>query len=124
MLRMMLKSKVHRATVTMADLDYVGSIEIDFNLMEAADLIENEQVHVWNVTTGDRFVTYTVEGPPGSGVICVNGAAAHKANAGDLVIIASFTELEDEAARKHRPKLVFVDEHNRVLPQERIALAR
>ena len=124
MLRMMLKSKVHRATVTMADLDYVGSIEIDLNLMEAADLIENEQVHVWNVTTGDRFVTYSVEGPRGSGVICVNGAAAHKANAGDLVIIASFTELEDEAARRHQPKLVFVDEHNRVLPQERIALAR
>ena len=124
MLRTMLKSKVHRATVTRADLDYVGSIEIDRNLMEAADLIENEQVHVWNVTTGDRFVTYAVTGARGSGVICINGAAAHKANVGDLVIIASFTELEDEPARAFKPRLVFVDERNRALPGERVAVAR
>jgi aspartate 1-decarboxylase len=124
MLRMMLKSKVHRATVTMADVDYVGSIEIDTNLLEAADLIENEQVHVWNVTTGDRFVTYAVPGARGSGVICVNGAAAHKANVGDLVIIASFSQMEDAAARNYKPTLVFVDERNRALPAERIAVAR
>lgn len=122
--RIMLKSKIHRATVTMADLDYVGSIEIDENLMEAAEVIENEQVHVWNITTGDRFVTYVVTGERGSGVICINGAAAHLANPGDLVIIASFTELEDEAARSHRPRLVFVDEKNRVLPEEKVAVCR
>ena len=78
MTRKMLKSKIHRAVVTRADLDYVGSIEIDVNLMEAADIIANEQVHVWNITTGDRFVTYAVPGKAGSGVICINGAAAHQ----------------------------------------------
>jgi len=122
--RIMLKSKIHRATVTQADLDYVGSIEIDLDLMEASDVIENEQVHVWNVTTGQRFVTYVVEGPRGSGVICINGAAAHRANEGDLVIIASFIELEAEAAKKFKPRLVFVDERNRSLPMEKVAVAR
>ena len=122
MTRTLLKSKIHRATVTMADLDYVGSIEIDENLMEAADILVNEQVHVWNVTTGDRFVTYAVTGPRNSGVICVNGAAAHLANAGDLMIIATFTELEDEAARQWEPRLVFVDGHNRAIPEERLAV--
>jgi aspartate 1-decarboxylase len=120
----MLKSKVHRARVTMAAVDYVGSIEIDQDLMEAADLIENEQVHVWNVTTGDRFITYAVTGRRGSGVICINGAAAHKARVGDLVIIASFTDLEDRAARQHKPALVFVDEQNHIVPRERLAVAR
>lgn len=122
MTRNMLKSKIHRATVTRADLDYVGSIEIDENLMEAADILVNEQVHVWNVTTGDRFVTYAVPGPRQSGVICVNGAAAHLANAGDLVIIASFTELKDEAARQWEPRLIFVDPRNRIIPEERLAV--
>lgn len=122
--RRMLKSKIHRATVTQADLDYVGSIAIDTDLMEAADIIDNEQVHVWNITTGDRFVTYAVPGKAGSGVICINGAAAHLANPGDLVIIASFTEMESEEARAHKPRLVFVDAHNRVLPEEKVACAR
>ena len=122
MTRKMLKSKIHRATVTVADLDYVGSIEIDQDLMEAADFLVNEQVHVWNVTTGDRFVTYAVPGPRSSGVICVNGAAAHLANAGDLVIIASFTEMPDEAARQWEPRLVFVDQDNRIVPEERLAV--
>ncbi len=122
--RIMLKSKIHRATVTQADLDYVGSIEIDLDLMEASDIIENEQVHVWNVTTGQRFITYAVEGPRGSGVICINGAAAHRANEGDLVIIATFIELEAEAAKKFKPKLVFVDERNRSMPLEKVAVAR
>ena len=122
MTRNMLKSKIHRATVTQADLDYVGSIEIDQDLMEAADFLVNEQVHVWNVTTGDRFVTYAVPGPRSSGVICVNGAAAHLANAGDLVIIASFAEMPDEAARKWEPRLVFVDADNRIVPEERLAV--
>lgn len=124
MIRNMLKSKVHRATVTMADLDYVGSIEIDKELMEASDILENEQVHVWNVTTGQRFVTYAVEGPRHSGVICVNGAAAHRANVGDVVIIACFVQLDEAEAKRHTPLLVFVDEHNRILPEERVAVAR
>ena len=118
MVREMLKSKIHRATVTRSDLDYVGSIEIDLNLMEAADIIHNEQVHVWNVTSGDRFVTYAVPGKRGSGVICVNGAAAHLAEAGDLVIIASFTTLEEQAARSWRPRVILVDEQNRIIPEE------
>jgi aspartate 1-decarboxylase len=122
--RTMLKSKIHRATVTQADIDYVGSIEIDLDLMEAADLIENEQVHVWNVTTGDRFQTYAIHGPRGSGRICINGAAAHLANAGDLVIIASFTELADKEARAFRPELVFVDSENRIVPHEKLAAVR
>jgi len=114
MTRRMLKSKIHRATVTQADLDYVGSIAIDDDLMEAADIIENEQVHVWNITTGDRFVTYAIPGGRGSGVICINGAAAHMANPGDLVIIASFVDMESAQAKKWEPELVFVDEHNRI----------
>lgn len=122
-MRNMLKSKIHRATVTMADLDYIGSIEIDENLMEAADIIYNEQVHVWNVTTGDRFVTYAVPGPRGSGVICINGAAAHCANTGDVVIIASFVQMEEEAARKYKQRLIFVDGDNRMIPEERLSFA-
>jgi len=123
MTRNLLKSKIHRATVTQADLDYVGSIEIDADLMEAADLLENEMVHVWNITTGQRFVTYAIPGRSGSGVICINGAAAHRANEGDLVIIASFVHLDEEEARSWRPRLVFVDEHNRVVPEEKLAFA-
>ncbi len=124
MTRKMLKSKIHRATVTQADLDYVGSIAIDENLMEAADILDNEQVHVWNITTADRFVTYAIPGERGSGTICINGAAAHLANEGDLVIIASFVEMEAEEARSWKPSLVFVDGRNRVLPAEKVAVAR
>jgi len=124
MQRTMLKSKIHRAVVTQADVDYVGSIEIDQDLMEAADLITNEQVHVWNVTNGLRFVTYAIPAPPGSGRICINGAAARLASAGDLVIVASFTELPDQEARAFRPRLVFVDGANRIIPHERLAVCR
>jgi aspartate 1-decarboxylase len=120
----MLKSKIHRATVTRSDIDYIGSIEIAQDLMEAADLFVNEQVHVWNVTTGDRFVTYAVPGPRHSGVICVNGAAAHLANQGDLVIVASFAAVEEEAARNWQPTLVFVDAKNRIIPEEKLAVVR
>ena len=114
MTRKMLRAKIHRATVTQADVDYEGSITIDRRLMEAADLRSNEAVCVWNVTNGNRFETYTVEGEPDSGVICVNGAAAHLVRPGDLIIIAAFTWLEEEAARAHEPKVVFVDERNHV----------
>jgi aspartate 1-decarboxylase len=109
----MLKCKIHRATVTRSDLDYEGSIEIDRSLMEAAKLLPFELVHVWNVTNGERFQTYAVPGKPGSGTICINGAAAHRARVGDLVIIASFVTLDEAEARAYKPTLVFVDEKNR-----------
>ncbi|HYR95126.1 MAG TPA: aspartate 1-decarboxylase [Candidatus Binatus sp.] len=114
MMRKMMRAKIHRATVTEANVDYEGSITIDRRLMDATDLLPNEAVCVWNVTNGNRFETYAVEGPPDSGVVCVNGAAAHLVRAGDLVIIAAFTWLEEDAARKHEPKVVFVDEQNRI----------
>ena len=109
----MLKSKIHRATVTQADRDYEGSVTIDRALMKAADILPFEEVHCWNVSRGTRFSTYAIEGDANSGTICVNGAAAHLAQAGDLIIIATFTELDDAAARQHRPVVVFVDEKNR-----------
>ncbi len=117
MMRKMMRAKIHRATVTQADVDYEGSITIDRRLLDATDLLPNEAVCVWNVTNGNRFETYAVEGEYDSGVICVNGAAAHLVNPGDLVIIAAFTWLEEAAARKHAPKVVFVDEHNRIREQ-------
>lgn len=107
----LLKSKIHRATVTDAHLDYVGSISIDSDLLEKAGIQKGEQVHVWNVTNGQRFVTYAIPAPAGSGTIQINGSAAHRAKAGDKVIIAAFV-LTDEAVV---PKLVLVDEQNRFL---------
>ena len=116
MQRIMLKSKIHRATVTGADLQYEGSVTIDRDLMDAADIVSYEKVAVWNVTNGSRLETYAIEGQRGSGVICLNGAAARLVAPRDLVIIASFVNMENEAAIKHEPKLVFVDEQNRMLP--------
>ncbi len=113
--RKMLKSKIHRATVTGADLHYEGSITIDLDLMEAADIIPYEAVCIWDVDNGNRFETYAIEGERGSGVICINGAAARMVAPKDLVIIASFVNMENEQALKHEPKLVFVDEKNRML---------
>ena len=114
MMRKMLRAKIHRATVTQADVDYEGSITIDRRLLDATDLLPNEAVCVWNVTNGNRFETYAVEGPADSGVICVNGAAAHLVRPGDLIIIAAYTWLEEAVARRHEPKVVFVDEDNRI----------
>jgi aspartate 1-decarboxylase len=114
MLRRMFLGKIHRATVTQADLDYEGSVTIDVDLMNAAGMIANEEVHVWNVTRGTRLMTYTIPGPPGSGVICINGAAAHLVGPGDVVILATFGELTDAEARAHTPRVVFVDGHNRL----------
>jgi len=113
--RKMLKSKIHRATVTGADLHYEGSVTIDLDLMEAADIIPYEAVAVWNITNGNRLETYAIEGERGSGVICLNGAAARLVAPKDLVIIASFVDMPNEKAMTHTPKLVFVDEHNRML---------
>lgn len=114
MTRKMLRGKIHRARVTHADVEYEGSITIDQNLMDHADLLGGEAVAVWNITNGERFETYTVAGARGSGVICINGAAAHKAHPGDLVIIAAFTWMTEEAARCHEPKVVLVDANNQV----------
>jgi len=113
--RKMLKSKIHRATVTGADLQYEGSITIDSDLMKAADIIPYEAVSIWDVTNGSRLETYAIEGLPGSGVICLNGAAARLVAPQDLVIIASFVALSDAEALSHQPKLVFVDDKNRML---------
>jgi len=112
-MRKMLRGKIHRATVTGADLHYEGSVTIDETLMAGAGLIENEAVCIWNVTNGERFETYALRGEPGSGVVCINGAAAHKASKGDLVIIAAFGWMQDEEALSWTPKVVFVDEENR-----------
>ncbi|MGE5424057.1 MAG: aspartate 1-decarboxylase [Syntrophothermus sp.] len=109
-----LKSKIHRATVTQADINYVGSITIDANLMEAANLIEFEKVHVLNINNGERIETYVITGERGSGVICLNGAAARKFFAGDLVIIASYAMMEFEEAKKFKPALVFPDSKNQL----------
>ena len=115
MMRIMMKSKIHRATVTQADLHYVGSIGIDRDLMEAADLLEGEKVTIADITNGARLETYVIPAPRGSGTITINGAAAHLVDAGDLVIIISYTMLEDAEARKLVPTVVHVDEHNRVV---------
>ena len=119
MRRTLFRSKIHRATVTQADLDYEGSVTIDATLMRAADILPYEKVHIWNRTNGSRLETYAIEGPAGSGVVCVNGAAAHHAKPGDLVIIATFAEAADEAeARAWRPIVVHVDAQNRIVPIE------
>jgi aspartate 1-decarboxylase len=110
----MFKSKIHRATVTHADLHYEGSISVDVDLLKAADILPYEKVAVWNVTRGTRLETYAIEGEAGSGVICLNGAAAHLNKPGDLVIIATFAEVEEAEARSWKPTVVFVDEKNRI----------
>lgn len=113
-MRFMLKSKLHRVTVTHADLDYEGSLTIDDTLLQAADILPFEMVDCWNVTRGTRFRTYAMRGEAESGVICANGAAAHLVDPGDLLIIATFTELEDAAAWKHQPTIILVDGKNRI----------
>ena len=114
MFRKLLKSKIHRATVTRSDLNYEGSIAIDAKLLEAADIQPFEAVHVWNVTNGNRLQTYALPVADGSGEICLNGAAARLAQAGDLVIIASFAWVEDHEAAALKSKLVFVDAKNQI----------
>lgn len=117
MFRSLLHSKIHRATVTHADLHYEGSVTLDPNLMDAADFHEHQEVHIWNVTTGARFTTYALTGQRGSGQVCVNGAAAHHAHPGDLVIIASFVLLSEAELAAHRPRIVFVDADNHIREQ-------
>jgi aspartate 1-decarboxylase len=107
------KSKIHRCTVTHADLDYEGSVTISGELMDAAGILPYEQVHIWNVTRGTRLTTYALRGDDDSGIICVNGAAAHHARPGDLVIIATFAEVDAANAAAWRPTAIFVDGNNR-----------
>ena len=114
MQRQMLKSKIHRATVTGCDVDYVGSISLDPDLMAQADLLVNEQVHVWDIDNGSRFVTYAIEGEPGSGTVRVNGAAALLVNEGDKVIVASFGAYDERDLEAYAPVVVHVDDENRI----------
>ncbi|STX40630.1 aspartate 1-decarboxylase [Legionella donaldsonii] len=112
--RKMLKSKIHRACITQADLDYEGSITLSPELLAAANILPNEAVNVWNVTAGTRFETYAITGEKGSKDVCVNGAAAHLVTPGDIVIIATFIQLPEELCQNHHPKVVFVDSNNRI----------
>jgi len=109
-----LKSKIHRATITEANLNYIGSIAIDEDLIDAANLIENEKVHVYNISNGERLETYVIKGERGSGTISLNGAAARKAAAGDLVIIVSYASIDFEEAKKFKPHIIFPDQNNKL----------
>jgi aspartate 1-decarboxylase len=111
----MLHSKIHRATVTQADLHYVGSLTIDMDLMEAADLLPGQQVDVVDVDNGNRLTTYAIEGERGTGILCINGAAARLISPGDTVIIIAYASMSDEDARSHDPHVVFVDKDNRIV---------
>ena len=113
MRRTMLKSKIHRATITAADLQYEGSLTIDGHLMELAQILPYEMVHVYNINNGERFETYAIAGEPGSGVICLNGAAARKGSPGDLIIIATFAAYDEDEISSHQPALIYVDAQNR-----------
>lgn len=115
MMREMFKSKIHRATVTDADLHYEGSIGIDLDLMEAAGIREYEKVDIWNITNGERFQTYAIEGRRGSGEICLNGAAARKVHVGDMVIIATFAMYDEKELEHYKPTVVQVDANNRMI---------
>ncbi len=112
MFRTLLKSKIHRVAVTHCELHYEGSCAIDENLLEAANIAENEQIHVWNINNGERFITYAIRGERGSGMISLNGSAARRASVGDLIIIAAFAQVHDDRVSGHQPKLVFVDDAN------------
>jgi aspartate 1-decarboxylase len=114
MFRTLLKSKIHRAAVTHCELHYEGSCGIDEDLLDAANLCENEQIHVWNINNGERFVTYVIKAPRGSGIISLNGSAARRASTGDLVILAAFAQVHEDQVATHAPKLVFMDEQNRI----------
>jgi aspartate 1-decarboxylase len=113
MFRTLLKSKIHRVIVTQCELHYEGSCAIDENLLEAANIAENEQIHIWNINNGERIVTYAIRGERGTGMISLNGSAARRASVGDLVIIAAFAQMSESEVPMHEPKLVFVDHNNR-----------
>jgi aspartate 1-decarboxylase len=123
MRRTLFKSKIHRATVTHADLDYEGSVSIDEDLLDAADILEHEAVHVWNITRGTRLQTYAISGERGSGVVCINGAAAHLNRPGDLVILSTFAEVEEAEARTFKPTVVLVDRQNKMVAADVVEVA-
>ena len=110
----MLKGKIHRATVVQAELDYVGSITVDQDLLDAAGILEYEKVQIVDVNNGERFETYTISGERGSGLICLNGAAARCVHANDKIIIMAYCEMDNEEAKNHKPKVVFVDDNNKI----------
>ena len=114
MRRILLRAKLHRVTVTHAELDYEGSVAIDGNLLDIADIREYERVEIYNIANGKRFATYAIRAETGSGIISINGAAAHKARPGDLVIIAAYGEFEEKELLAHKPKLIYVDAANRI----------
>lgn len=114
MILTMLKSKIHRATVTEANLHYTGSLTLDRDLMDAAGMLEYEQVHVLNINTGDRFITYIIEGERGSGTVCLNGAAARLGQPGDLIIAITYSQMDAAEAAVHKPVMVYVDGKNRI----------
>jgi aspartate 1-decarboxylase len=114
MLITVLKSKIHRATVTESHLDYEGSITVDGKLLEEADILEHEKVDIYNISNGERFSTYVIPGSPGSGVVCLNGAAARKVSVNDLVIICSYIVMEDDECKNHRGRCILVDDDNRI----------
>lgn len=118
MRRTLLKSKIHRATVTDADLHYVGSITLDPLLVEAADLVLHEKIEIYNVTNGERFSTYVIEGERGEGEVILNGAAAHRVSPGDLVILCSYAEYDESELADHKPSVVFVDGQNRIVDRQ------
>ena len=113
MFRTLLKSKIHRVAVTQCELHYEGSCAIDEDLLDAANLVANEQVHIWNINNGERFITYAIKGERGSGMVSVNGSAARRASAGELLIIAAFAQVHEDQVATHEPQLVFVDANNR-----------
>ena len=117
MFRTLLKSKIHRVAVTDCELHYEGSCAIDEDLLAAANIAENEQIHIWNINNGERFVTYAIRGQRGSGMISVNGSAARRAAVGDLIIIAAFAQVPEDQMAGFAPKLVFVDANNRIQEQ-------
>jgi len=118
MRRTFFRAKIHRATITHADLDYEGSVSIDEDLLDASGILEYEAVHVWNITRGTRLQTYAIRGARGSGTVCINGAAAHLNRPGDLVILATFAELEEAEVRGFKPTVVLVDARNRIVAKD------
>ena len=112
MFRTLLKSKIHRVKTTHAELHYEGSCAIDEDLLDASGIVENEQIHIWNIDNGERFVTYAIKGQRGTGMISVNGSAARRAAVGDLLIIAAFAQVHEDQIASHKPKLVFVNDQN------------
>ena len=115
MLRTLMTGKLHRVTTTAAKIDYIGSCAIDQTLMDAAGILPNEQIHLWNVNNGERLVTYAIEAPRGSGIISVNGSAAHRARIGDILIVAAFGQVTETEAHHHQPKVVFVNQCNQII---------